>query len=166
MPILDAHSFEFISRSPEQTRRIGIRLGSFLQPGDVVCLSGELGAGKTTLAQGIAQGWGSLDAVTSPTFVLVNNYRKAGGFEMNHFDAYRVQDALEAEDLDLNGMIADGPFLVEWAERVKTALPAQHLWIDMKYLDEEQRSLLFNPRGRRFEEMVEQLRMNVMKGFA
>ncbi len=99
MPILEANSFEFISRSPEQTRRIGIRLGSYLQPGDVVCLSGELGAGKTTLVQGIAQGWGSPDAVTSPTFVLVNNYRKAGGFELNHFDAYRVQNALEAGDV-------------------------------------------------------------------
>ncbi|NPV40615.1 MAG: tRNA (adenosine(37)-N6)-threonylcarbamoyltransferase complex ATPase subunit type 1 TsaE [Anaerolineae bacterium] len=164
MPILDAHSFEFISRSPEQTRRIGIRLGSSLQAGDVICLSGELGAGKTTLVQGIAQGWGSLDAVTSPTFVLVNNYRKTGGFEMNHFDAYRVQNALEAEDLDLTGMIADGPFLVEWAERVKSVLPEDHLWVNMKYLDEEQRSLLFIPHGKRFEQMIEKLRMNILKG--
>ncbi len=164
MPILEANSFEFISRSPEQTRRIGIRLGSFLQPGDVVCLSGELGAGKTTLVQGIAQGWGSLDAVTSPTFVLVNNYRKTGGLEMNHFDAYRVQDALEAEDLDLESMLADGPFLVEWAERVKDILPDVHLWVNMKYLDEEQRSLLFIPHGKRFEQMIEKLRMSILKG--
>ncbi len=166
MPILEANSFEFISRSPEQTRRIGIRLGSFLQAGDVVCLSGELGAGKTTLVQGIAQGWGSLDSVTSPTFVLVNNYRRTGGFEMNHFDAYRVQTVLEAEDLDLNGMIADGPFLVEWAERVQAVLPEENLWINMKYLDEEQRSLTFVPHGKRFEQMLEKLRASVMKGFA
>ena len=67
MPILEPNAFEFISRSPDQTKRLGIRLGSFLQAGDVVCLSGELGAGKTTLVQGIAEGWGSPDAVTSPT---------------------------------------------------------------------------------------------------
>lgn len=165
MPILEPNSFEFISRSPDQTRRIGIRLGSSLQAGDVVCLSGELGAGKTTLVQGIAEGWGSPDAVTSPTFVLVNNYRKIGGLEMNHFDAYRVQNALEAEDLDLIGMIMDGPFLVEWAERVQEVLPQENLWIKMKYLADEQRGLTFVPHGRRFESMVEKLRNDVMKSF-
>ncbi len=131
----------------------------------MVCLSGELGAGKTTLVQGIAEGWGSPDAVTSPTFVLVNNYRKMGGLEMNHFDAYRVQNALEAEDLDLTGMIMDGPFLVEWAERVQEVLPQENLWIKMKYLADEQRGLMFVPHGRRFESMVEKLRNDVMKSF-
>ena len=58
MPILDDHTLEFFSRSPEQTRRVGMRLGGLLQPGDVVCLQGSLGAGKTTLVQGLAQGWG------------------------------------------------------------------------------------------------------------
>ncbi|MCJ7623702.1 MAG: tRNA (adenosine(37)-N6)-threonylcarbamoyltransferase complex ATPase subunit type 1 TsaE, partial [Anaerolineaceae bacterium] len=72
MPILDPNTFEFFSRSPGQTRRVGIRLGALLQVGDLVCLSGDLGSGKTTLMQGITQGWGSPDLVTSPTFVLVN----------------------------------------------------------------------------------------------
>ncbi len=165
MPILNTNSFDFISRSPEQTRRIGIRLGSYLQPNDAICLSGELGAGKTTLAQGIARGWGSTDTVTSPTFVLVNNYRKSGGNEMNHLDAYRLQNAMEAEDLDLVSMMADGPFLVEWAERIKEALPAEHLWIDLQYLDEEQRSLIFIPHGQRFIEMVNNLQKDVVKSF-
>ena len=79
MPILDQHSFEFISRSTEQTRRLGMRLGALLRSGDVICLAGELGSGKTTLVQGIASGWGSLDQVTSPTFVLVNVYRGPDG---------------------------------------------------------------------------------------
>ncbi len=80
-PILDPHSCELISLSPEQTRRVGMRLGALLQVGDVLALSGDLGAGKTTLMQGIASGWGSLDAVSSPTFVLVNVYRRvASGF--------------------------------------------------------------------------------------
>ena len=165
MPILDANSFEFISRSPEQTRRIGIHLGSGLQTQDVICLSGELGAGKTTLIQGIAQGWGSLDPVTSPTFVLINNYRKTGGFEMNHLDAYRIQDAREAEDLDLTALLAEGPLLVEWAERVRAALPEEHLWISMQYLAEEQRSMMFSPKGSRYSGMVDNLRKNIMKSF-
>ena len=79
MPILSPHSLEIISRSPEQTRRVGMRLGAMLQVGDVVGLCGELGSGKTTLVQGIGAGWGSLDAVTSPTFVLVNVYRRTDG---------------------------------------------------------------------------------------
>jgi tRNA threonylcarbamoyladenosine biosynthesis protein TsaE len=166
MPILDANSFEFISRSPEQTRRIGIHLGSSIQLQDVICLSGELGAGKTTLIQGIAQGWGSQDAVTSPTFVLINNYRKPGGFEMNHLDAYRIQDAREAEDLDLTTLLSDGPLLVEWAERIKPVLPDENLWIQMQYLAEEQRSLLFTPNGIRYVRLVDGLRKNIMKGFA
>jgi len=78
-PILDQNSFEIISRSSEQTRRVGMRLGALLKPGDVVCLQGDLGAGKTTLVQGIAAGWGSLDSVSSPTFVLVNLYRRLDG---------------------------------------------------------------------------------------
>jgi len=102
MPILNENSLEFISLSPDQTRRIGLRLGTILEKGDVICLCGELGAGKTTLMQGIAQGWGSGDAVTSPTFVLVNNYRRPDGAEMYHLDAYRLQDARDAEVLDLD----------------------------------------------------------------
>ena len=68
MPVLDHNSLEFISRSAEQTRRVGMRFGGVLQTGDVVCLAGDLGSGKTTLVQGIAAGWGSLDAVSSPSF--------------------------------------------------------------------------------------------------
>ena len=79
MPILDESTLEFFSRSPDQTRRIGTRMGLLLQAGDVLCLQGDLGAGKTTLVQGIAQGWGSADPVTSPTFVLVNIYRHPDG---------------------------------------------------------------------------------------
>jgi len=77
MPILEANAFEFFSRSADQTRRVGMRLGSVLQPGDVVCLDGDLGAGKTTFVQGIAAGWGAVDPVSSPTFVLVNVYRRS-----------------------------------------------------------------------------------------
>ena len=76
MPILDAHTLEFFSRSPEQTRRVGMRLGEHLEAGDFICLQGELGAGKTTLAQGLAQGWGTMDSVSSPTFILVNVYQR------------------------------------------------------------------------------------------
>src|SRR5512134_3667586 len=116
MPILDPSTLEFFSRSPEQTRRLGVRLGSLLQTGDLVCLSGDLGSGKTTLVQGIAQGWGTLDTVTSPTFVLVNEYRRpenarAGVQCLYHLDAYRIDSAWEAEELDLERMQESGPLV-------------------------------------------------------
>ena len=97
---------DFFSRSPEQTRRVGRRLGEALEAGDVICLQGDLGAGKTTFVQGVAQGWGSLDSVSSPTFILVNVYRRADQSQLFHMDAYRLDSAPEAEELDLDTMLA------------------------------------------------------------
>jgi len=154
MPILDQHSFEFISRSTEQTRRLGMRLGALLRSGDVICLAGELGSGKTTLVQGIASGWGSLDQVTSPTFVLVNVYRGADGQRLYHLDAYRLKDANEAEDLDMDLMLEGGLLVVEWAERIREALPPEHLWVTLRWIDDEQRDLIFSARGSRYESVV------------
>jgi tRNA threonylcarbamoyladenosine biosynthesis protein TsaE len=123
MPILDSRTLEFFSRSADQTRRLGMRLGSLLQEGDVVCLKGDLGAGKTTLVQGIAQGWGSLDAASSPTFVLVNMYRRPDGDNLYHLDAYRLNSVEEAIDLDLDNLLDNGALVVEWPERIEAALP-------------------------------------------
>ena len=165
MPILDANTFEFISRSPDQTRRIGMRLGELLQPMDIICLNGELGAGKTTLVQGIAKGWGSIDAVTSPTFVLVNHYRRPDGMEMNHLDAYRLESALEAEDLDLDRMITLGPLLVEWAERIQAALPQECLAVSMAWISDEHRRLVFSFCGDRYGRLLENLRSGMVMSF-
>jgi len=163
MPILDPHAFEFISRSPDQTRRIGMRLGGLLQPGDLSCLCGDLGAGKTTFTQGIAKGWGALDRATSPTFVLVKYYSKPDGGKLSHLDAYRLLDALEADDLDLDLMMDNGPFVVEWPERIRAALPARHLWVDLTWQDDQQRGLLFTPTGERYINLVEALKNDMIK---
>ncbi len=154
MPILDAHSLEFFSRSPEQTRRIGIRLGSTLQSGDVVCLQGELGAGKTTFVQGVAQGWGSLDAVSSPTFILVNIYRGADQCQLFHLDAYRLDSPPEAEELDLDAMLDEGPLFIEWPERLGPLIPPDHLWIKLTHVAEEQRQMLFKSHGVRYDTLL------------
>lgn len=166
MPILDANTFEFISRSPDQTRRIGMRLGELLLPSDIICLTGDLGAGKTTLVQGIARGWGTSDVVTSPTFVLVNNYRRPDGVQMNHLDAYRLESALEAEDLDLERMLAEGPLLVEWAERIKAALPEECLAVSMAWVSDEHRRLVFSFKGDRFRRLLDKLRSGMVMSFA
>ncbi len=161
MPILDAHAFEFFSRSPEQTRRLGMRLGALLRPGDLICLQGDLGAGKTTLVQGIAQGWGALDAVSSPTFVLVNAYRRADSGQLFHLDAYRIESLGEAEELDIDALLADGPLVVEWAERIKPILPAEQLWAWLEYESEEHRAMRLSANGERYEGMLDSLRQTV-----
>lgn len=164
MPILDARTLEFFSRSPEQTRRLGARLGGLLHPSDLVCLSGDLGAGKTTFVQGLAQGWGALDTVSSPTFVLVNEYRRPDGERMFHLDAYRLANWLEAEDLDIERMIESGPLLVEWPERIQGVLPAGHLWIELRWIAEEQRGMRFNSQGARHDELLDEFRKRVFGG--
>jgi tRNA threonylcarbamoyladenosine biosynthesis protein TsaE len=164
MPILDVHALEFFSRSPDQTRRMGMRLGSLLRPGDLICLSGDLGAGKTTLVQGIARGWGSLDAVTSPTFILVNAYRRPDGEVLHHLDAYRMESAGEAEDLDLELMVEKGPMVVEWPERIQAALPGDHLWVDLRWMGDEHRGMTFSARGEHYQGLVDQLRRSAYGG--
>ncbi len=158
MPILSENSLEFLSRSAEQTRRLGMRLGTLLRKGDVIALSGDLGAGKTTFIQGVAQGWGSTDAVSSPTFVLVNLYRRPDGVTLHHMDAYRMGSALEAEDLDMDVMLETGALLIEWAERIRPVLPHDLLWIQMKWIADEQRNMVFTPHGKHYEEMMVKFR--------
>jgi tRNA threonylcarbamoyladenosine biosynthesis protein TsaE len=164
MPILDAHTFEFFSRSPEQTRRLGMRLGALLQPGDLICLQGDLGAGKTTLVQGVARGWGALDEVSSPTFVLVNAYRRLDGMQLSHFDAYRIESLGEAEELDLDTLMGNGPLFIEWAERVEAILPAERLWAWLEYESEEHRFMRFAARGLRYERLLASLRGAIYGG--
>ena len=157
VPILDEHTFEFFSRSPEQTRRIGMRLGGLLQPGNLICLQGNLGAGKTTLVQGIAQGWGSLDAVSSPTFILVNEYRRPDGGQLYHMDAYRLESGAEAAELDIDSMLAEGALVVEWPERVTSVLPHEDLWIHMDFIAEEQRQMIFKAKGAHYDKILAEL---------
>ncbi len=152
---------EFISRSAEQTRRAGMRLGALLRPGDIVCLVGDLGAGKTTLMQGLSAGWGSLDTVSSPTFVLVNVYRRPAGGRLFHVDAYRLNNTAEADDLDLNTMFERGPIVVEWADRIKSVLPEERLWVTLAWVSEHQRDLILSAQGERYQELLVDFRRRV-----
>jgi tRNA threonylcarbamoyladenosine biosynthesis protein TsaE len=155
---------DFFSRSPEQTRGVGRRLGEALQTGDVICLQGDLGAGKTTFVQGIAQGWGSMDAVSSPTFILVNMYRDSGQEKLFHLDAYRLDSTPEAEELDLGAMLAQGALIVEWPERMEKLIPGERLWVQLEYINDEEREMRFKSSGERYDDLLGVIRHAVYGG--
>jgi tRNA threonylcarbamoyladenosine biosynthesis protein TsaE len=154
VPVLDRNTVDVISHSPDQTRRLGARIGELLRAGDLVLLHGELGAGKTTIAQGIARGWGAEHPATSPTFVLVHEYRRANGGLLYHLDAYRLRKN-EYPGLDLAEALEDGAAIVEWPERLAAVLPAHRLEVELRWLDETRRNLRVWAAGSRETEMVQ-----------
>lgn len=115
------------SDSPERTRAIGAALAGVLRPGDVVLLSGDLGAGKTCFVQGAAAALGVTDRVVSPTFILARRYR--GDVSVHHVDAYRLASLAELDDLDLD--VETSVTFVEWGDAVADALP-QHLVVHIE----------------------------------
>lgn len=159
MPILDDRSLEFLSHSPEQTRRLGVRLGEMLGEGDVVCLEGDLGAGKTTLAQGIGRGWGALESVTSPTFILVNEYRRPDASVLLHVDAYRLATPREAAAMGLDELLRGGrAVILEWPERVAEMLPESRLSVMLSWVDDSRRRMRFQALGPRYERLLREYR--------
>jgi tRNA threonylcarbamoyladenosine biosynthesis protein TsaE len=116
--------------SVDETRRIGAALGALLRPGDVVLLTGELGAGKTALVQGAAAALGVREPVTSPTFVLVRDYE--GRVPVHHVDVYRLDHLQEVIDLGFEEMVDSGAVtFVEWGDDVLPLVPASHLRIEI-----------------------------------
>lgn len=143
--------------SPAETEALGVRLGRLLQAGDVVGLSGDLGAGKTVLARGIARGAGATGYVASPTFTLIREYH--GSPPVYHVDLYRLDRPEQLDDLGLD-MVLDGSGIVviEWAEHAASWLPVEHLWITIRFgAGLEHRVLELEPRGARFEALLTQL---------
>ncbi len=149
-PILDDQSLEFISRSAEQTVRLGAALGQLLRGGEVICLEGPLGAGKTVLAQGIGRGWGAVTPLLSPSFVLIREHRRASGTQrLLHVDFYRLEEPQEAWGLGLEDWWGDAgvTVVIEWPERAAAILPPERLWVRLERTDETRRRLLFTAHG-------------------
>lgn len=157
--VLTPHMLDFISHSAAQTVRIGQRLGEQLQGGDLVLLQGNLGVGKTQLARGMVLGLGSADLVTSPSFVLINEYRAGPqwpGMRIHHADLYRIEDPAELTSTGLEELWNSRDVcLIEWAERAGDWLPAERLTVYLDHLDETKRVLRLVPQGRRYEHLVE-----------
>lgn len=137
-----------LSTSAEHTRRLGAGLVGQLKAGDVVLLSGSLGAGKSELARGIAMGLGVTAPVTSPTFTILNVYQTDAGFPLHHFDWYRINDPEELLAAGLDEFIGgDCLTLIEWHERAEELVPEKHLLIQLDYLPGGHRDILVRPMG-------------------
>jgi tRNA threonylcarbamoyladenosine biosynthesis protein TsaE len=165
MPILTKDTLEFISRSPEQTCRLGARLGRYLTGGEVVALEGSLGAGKTAFAQGVGMGWGSVTRLISPTYVLVRRHnRHQDALQLYHMDLYRLTSIAEIEMLGLDEMIGDpnAVVLLEWPERHPGLLPPEYLWVNLRILDEYRRSLVFQAHGERHQAILGNFRQELL----
>jgi len=145
----------FESRSPAETRRLGERLARLLRAGDVVLLQGELGAGKTCLAQGIGRGLRVREPVKSSSFVLVNEYH--GRLHVYHADLFRLEDPAEVADLALEETARDGLLLVEWPDRAPGELPPEHLLVLFEMTGGRTRRISLTPRGERYEALVSEL---------
>ena len=154
----DEIMINIITHSPEETQDLGYKLGTLLKEGDIVCLVGDLGAGKTTLTQSIAKGLGVDDYVTSPTFTLINEYN--GRYPLYHFDVYRLSDIEEIYDLGYEEyLFSQGVSIIEWANMIEAALPQERLNISIKRGKENNdRELVIGGKGNRYKEIIEELR--------
>ncbi|WP_100012606.1 tRNA (adenosine(37)-N6)-threonylcarbamoyltransferase complex ATPase subunit type 1 TsaE [Lentibacillus sediminis] len=134
-----------------ETLKLAERLAALLEPGNLITLEGELGAGKTTFTKGIAKGLGVTRTVSSPTFTIIKEYE--GKLPFYHMDAYRLEDS--DEDIGFMEYFQGfGITVVEWAQFIEEYLPEERLEITIHHLDEEKRVLEFLPKGRHYESVV------------
>ena len=139
--------------SADETMALGERLGKHLAPGDVIALYGDLGAGKTTLAKGIAAGMGLAADIHSPTFTLIHEH--PGTVPLYHIDLYRLSTELEVETLGLEEYIySDGVTVIEWGEKIGSFLPAERLDITLRMTGDTDRELVFETRSERLGKVI------------
>jgi tRNA threonylcarbamoyladenosine biosynthesis protein TsaE len=128
------------TRNRNETILLGERIGKSLKAGDIVALSGELGAGKTTLIQGIAKGLGIRDWVTSPTFTIINEFK--GRIDLYHVDLYRIDKLEDALDVEIEEYFTKGGVtVIEWAEKINPLLPDKTIKINIDIVSENKRKI-------------------------
>jgi len=150
---------DLTSHSSEQTQNIGVCIGKLALPGDIFLLVGSLGAGKTCLTQGIAWGLDIKEYAQSPSFVIVRELY--GRLPLYHVDLFRLDHVEEIEELGLDDYLyGKGVCVVEWAEKAFNLLSTEHLLIQIDFISDTERSLQFEPRGKRYLEILGQLKIS------
>lgn len=151
--------YVFATKSPGETFAMGVQLAKLVGVGDIICLAGNLGAGKTVFVQGMASALNIEDVVTSPTFTILNIYE--ANLPVYHFDLYRLDDSSQLPDVGFYEYTAgdSGVAIIEWPDKFPEELPDDYLWIDIKPGDSSnERLLVFKPQGRRYEQLCEELK--------
>lgn len=152
-----------ITRSVEETRALAATLGQELRPGDLVVLAGELGAGKTAFAQGVARGLGVTEQVVSPTFMIVRQYE--GRVPLSHVDVYRLDRLQELHDLGFDELLDDRVTLVEWGDAAGPLLPPDRLEIRLEMAGDDEREIEVRPVGESWQVRARRL-TEVFEAFA
>ena len=178
------YKLDIISHSAAQTQRLGVRLGELLSGGELLLLDGQLGTGKTTFTQGLAQGLGISEGINSPTFTLLKEYegqarqlivvgeqgkatetqsmQQQMGPALYHFDLYRLDDPEEILDLGFEDYFyGSGVCVVEWADKADALWPAAYLRVRLKMLTETKRGLLFTAVGTRYHELLQRFQKKI-----
>lgn len=143
--------------SLKDTEKLGQQIGKVLKEGDILCLNGDLGAGKTTLTKSIGIGLGVEEYITSPTFSLINEYR--GRLPVYHFDVYRLENIDELDDLGFDEyFFGEGVCIIEWAEKIEKMLPREIIVLDIeKGEDIDKRIVSITGSGDRYKEFLREL---------
>ena len=154
---IDMNHLELISHSPEQTQKLGVRIGELALAGDIFLLVGAFGTGKTCLTQGVAWGLNIKEYALSPSYVIIRELY--GRLPLYHIDLYRLDHIEEITHLGLDDYFyGNGACVVEWAEKGLSLLPAEHLLIQISYLSDTERSFQLKPSGKRYLEITTQLK--------
>ena len=153
-----AGATEIVSDGPEASRAVGATIGRLARPWDLIALRGDLGAGKTVVAQGVAQGLGVVAGVTSPTYVLVAVYQ-SGRLGLQHVDLYRLAGAVDLDSLDWEDLL-DEPAVtvVEWPERAGARMPADCLLVSIEAASTNRRTMTISAGGPRSRELLAAVR--------
>lgn len=151
--------YKIISNSPQETEQYGEKVGQNTEPGQIICLSGQLGVGKTAFTKGLAKGLGIEGYITSPTFTIVNEYQ--GKYLLYHFDVYRVNDVDELYEIGFDEYIfGSGVSVIEWGELIESIIPNDRLWITINKdisKGDDYREIIFEPSGQRYKELVNKI---------
>lgn len=146
--------YEIYTATSEETAIFAERLAKLLQPGDVIALEGDLGAGKTTFTKGLAKGLEINRNVNSPTFTIIKEYH--GRLPLYHMDVYRVEDSME--DLGFDEYFeGEGVTVVEWAHLITEQLPSERLTIHLYHDGEQRRKIVLEPAGNRYEQLCKEI---------
>lgn len=146
--------YKKIIKNLEETLELAQNIEAEKFPNMVICLDGELGAGKTTFVKGFAQALGITDNITSPTFTIIKEYEE-GELPLYHMDVYRLENGSDGVGIE-EYFKKEGIVIIEWADMIKDILPEERLDIKIKVIDENRRSFLITPHGSKYQQMCEE----------